>query len=811
MILNLPLIKHIAHITLVGCVFFGAGKGHSETPPQNNQTFNLNIHENSVYDALLTLAKVTQHEIIIGHDIFFGAAKSQIAGRTTLAQALQQLLHNTPYTFTINQKQIRIHTPSLPAIQLTKITVHGYLQNSVDGILHENNTLEAYPLHHLPLSIQSTTNDYIEAIEAKNTEDIVAYLNGIEYFEPSFGAHPLFYSRGIPTPFGIDGKFHRRTSILLDNAVLERIDLIQGPSMNYAEPGGLLNFVTKRPTPNSQVEWKLSAGSYDYYRGELDVNFSPADNRLFSSRLILAAEDQKHIKDFAYTKKHVVAPSLKFDFSENRSLLFSGYYQDEKEYPETLTFHENIFGVDLPRERTLGLPWAFSHSVDAYITTEYHQPNFYGGYFNVGLNWRETETSTWITNMTTPVNTQGDILPLFVYYEGVRDRFYGIDLAFEKPVTIANIDITSRIGIDYQGYLQTVPNFGFQSPNQLFNIFTPNYDIPEPPKPRQIGEYTLDGDVYGLFLSNSFVFSDSTTLYSEFRYENMAFDGVFRDELAAVDWQPSGHYKELTSQIGLNYSFNDTQSIHIAYTDSFSHQPIPNADAVLDVMNENAAFVPPIKNKQIEAAYKHLWLDGKLTGSVTAYKLVSSRIQTFSLDENLTPVNGAARNQESKGLNLNLNGRFNTHMNILANANYNDNFITTQNVSAISVYFFSAPSDENHRLRNTAKTSANLWINIKRLPGILKNFEFNIGAQYFGKRYADNQNEYELPAYSVWDAVIRYTAFEQFVVSLNIQNVTNRDYYAAGLGEALQIGDAIQIEEGEPRRIFLNIKSRFDF
>ncbi len=778
---------------------------------QKNQTFALNIASNSLYDALIALAKKTQYELVIGRGVRFDNSTVTLEGHFTLEQAVTQLLNNTPFKISIEQQQIRIDTHNSPVTLLPKITVHGYFRSEPWGILLENDSLEAYPLHHLPLSVQSTTQNYFEEIEAKNAVDIIGYMSGIEYFEPSFGAHPLFYSRGTETPFGIDGKFHRRTSILMDNAVIERIDLIQGPSMNYTPPGGLLNFVTKRPHSKSRVKWKVSGGTYDFYRASLDINYSPQKKPMVNSRVILVAEDQKHFKDFADAQKYVLAPSVKLDIGENRSLLLSAYYQDEKEYPETLTIHEDVFSAALPRKRTIGLPWSFAHSIDAYVTADYTQTDFFGWHFNLGINWREAETSTWLTNMTNLVNRQGDLQPLYAYYEGVVDRFYGLDVALEKTMRLFDLDFSTRIGVDYQNYFQTIPNFGLQFPNSIFNVFNPDYSIPRPPIPEQIGEYTIMGDVFGLFLSNSFFLTDATTIYTEFRYEDMPFDGIFIDQNAGVDWAPSGHYKELTSQIGLNYTFNDTQSIHTAYTDSFSHQPIPNAGAVLDVMSDDADFLPPIKNRQIEAAYKHKWLDGKLASAVTAYKMVSFDIQTFSLTQTGAPTNGKARDQESKGFSLSLNGQFNTQISVIANINYNDSFITTRTAGGTSVYFFTEPSDENHRLRNTAKLATNLWLHFSNLNGALKSVEFGFGTQTFSDRYADNLNEFKMPSYTTFDAVIKYTGFEPFELSINAQNLTDRYYYAAGLGEALQFGDAMQIQEGFPRRIFLNIKSHFDF
>ncbi len=803
------------------CLFVALSSSYGYTETSSRGTvFELNIDDDTIAQSLLTLAHQTQHNLV-----FFNNPETQkpappLVGPFTLTEALSILLAHTTLNYAVVGNEIKIKPSHIDI--LPRVTVHSYLQSDLANIQLDNDGLSDYPHHHLPLSIQSANEDYFDMIESKDMAEIIAYLSGIEYFEPFFGAHPQFYSRGQQTPIGIDGKLHRRTSLLLDKSVVERVDIIQGPSFNYLAPGGLINIVLKKPTFDNTLTVKASAGSYDYYRAEMDLNFSPSstaktpgassnDSGTFGGRAILSVEDQKGIKPFDYRQTQVAATSLKFTGKHDDMLNVQLYYQREDEYPETLTLHEDILGTQLPRDRTLGLPWAEATYVDQFLSADYARPFADNLDVTFGLNWRNSETATWLTNMTNLQNNNGDILPSIIFYEGIKDIFYGVDAAIEYAHTIHGKEMLTRISSDYQHYLQHSPNYGIQSTTELFNAFSPNYTIAQPQKPEQIGEYTLTGDVYALALSNNLYLTNDVTLYGDIRYEIMRFGGRFADANFGIEWYPSGKYEELTAQLGANKAFNTTLSAHLSYTESFSHQPIPDATMVSNAFNANAEFVDPIENHQWELSLKKQWLNARLSSNITAYHLVRSNIQTFNINESFVVINEHARDQKSRGVTISAIGRATNNFWLVANASYNDSYITTETPQALSVYFFTSPSDRNYRLRNTAMKTANLWLHVDHLPGIFEHVEFGIGVQHFGKRYADDINRFPMESYNVIDTVLRYTGMKHLELSLNIKNLNDRRYYVSGLGDAIQLGDAPQIEEGAPRSIFLNLKSDINF
>ena len=85
---------------------------------------------------------------------------------------------------------------------------------------------------------------------------------------------------------------------LRDTANVERFEVLKGPgSVLYGAvyPGGITNTITKKPVPQPLANINLSTGSYDRYRGEVDLGGPLADSLFY--RLNLAYEDADSFRD----------------------------------------------------------------------------------------------------------------------------------------------------------------------------------------------------------------------------------------------------------------------------------------------------------------------------------------------------------------------------------------------------------------------------------------------------------------------------------------------------------------------------------
>lgn len=769
----------------------------------------------SRHDALITFASQSGFEILFGANAIpkdmlrtVGSEGITELNDLTIETSLERLLKGSHLHYTIHGKQIRISRAEndTHVTQLPRVTVQGYLRDDTARIRYEEDDQEQFPLYQIPFSIQSASREYMDEMQALSSGDVMSYIAGIEYFGQSGGVHPQYYSRGISTAYSIDGKLFRRTVLIVDPGVLERIDLIQGPSANYLSPGGLLNFVTKKPKKGSRYEVALTGGSYDFYRTVLDINIATKSEKKQALRLIGIAETKKNFKDFVFQDKLVLAPSFEIEFSESSQILLSMYHQRRKGSPNKFTFHKSVLGRKLPKEQTLGLPWAESSIKDTNISAEYNNSNWNNWQITTGVNWHYFQGKSKTSTILAPIDDQENSPVLYGFDEGSFVKYYGGDCSAERGISFFGKSSVLRIGVEFEHFNQYYPTYPDRivSP-PFFNIRHTNYaEIEEPSSPDSVGLTRQQSDYLAIYFTQSIYLSDVFTVHADVRYENLSATGRLVDQRINLDWRVDTLYKELTPHVGINASFTDSFSSHISYSESFTHQDILDSSKINNPLVIETMFVSPIKNQQIEIAFKKTWRDNRLSSNLTFYHLKRSNIQSLAFSPTDSFTNPDVDGQFSKGAILDINGSPTPNLHIMANISANDNTIATPvETSQVENFLLTSPSlNSANQGRGTAKLIANTWISYNVRSGILKNFRFGLGVKYVGERYGDNDNSFVLPSYTKFDALVEFKPSDDLTISLTIRNTSNKEYYAGSLGSNLAL------EEGEPRSVFLTVKSK---
>lgn len=810
---------------------YGEGEKAAKEKKDKNgikeETYLFRIEQKSRHDALIELALQIKHDLVFGTDVSTDLSAREIIdglnGLYSIKSALDILLYSSDLFYEQDGLRILIYKSENKAVKLPPITVVGYLQNANSHISHEDLSLDRFPLHQIPLSVQSLSQKFMSDVQSRNIDDALEYVSGIEYYSNNGGIDQQYYSRGIKTPYGIDGKFYRRTTLTLDSSVLERLDLAAGPSASFLSPGGLINFVTKKPEGKPHQEISLTSGSYDFYRTELDVNVVRKNNVNKYFRFIGVIKKENHIKELAYNNKFVIAPSLTLEFDNNSQLLVSAYHKTQKLYPNTFTFHDDL-GDRIPRKRTLGAPWEKASIRDSFIAIDFSDFNVGNWKASAGINWNHSKIKNdfaLVIGPASPINSGykvGDFIFIQISPQGPDLRAYGnetsnafgLDFSAEKKSSLFNISNLTRIGADYRHHTQYTPDYEPFRFFGIFNIYEPNYtDLEEPPPQKKRGSYQQNNHFAGISISQSTFFPKGITLHTDFRYENIKSDTLLEtvinlgEEPRNIRRKSKGDYRELTPQAGLNVRISDTTSLHFSYRESFSFQNSPNAQNIMDLDNYSTDIVAPIKNRQRELSVKKEWLNGELFGNVTFYKLIRSNIITFEENQN-----NNQEDQFSKGIDINLNGAITPDIDLLVNFSYNEN--TTLHLSSEAegaTLGVSLPSELNagNQALGTAKRLANAWINYHPRNGPLKNYSLGIGIKYVDERNGDGLNQVTLPSYVKYDLFASYHGRNSLTLSFSVRNATNKYYYESSLGLPQLV------EEGNPRSYYLTLKTRTEF
>jgi outer membrane receptor protein involved in Fe transport len=107
-----------------------------------------------------------------------------------------------------------------------------------------------------------------------------------------------------------------------ETANIERYDVLKGPAAilyGQGEPGGVINYITKKPQFDRLYTTEGIVGSFDYYRGEVDL--TGPFNSQFAYRLVSSFEDSESHRDHTDRQRILVAPSVAYRPTEQTTIV----------------------------------------------------------------------------------------------------------------------------------------------------------------------------------------------------------------------------------------------------------------------------------------------------------------------------------------------------------------------------------------------------------------------------------------------------------------------------------------------------------
>ena len=218
------------------------------------------------------------------------------------------------------------------------------------------------PLIDTPAAIQIIPRLVIEEQGARRLSDVMRNVSGVQNGSTRGGRVDIFVMRGFQmgriARDGFPPAISFNDGQRLGLANVERVEVLKGPaSVLYgaAEPGGLINVVTKRPEAESRYSFTGKAGSFDFYNADIDLNQPLTKDGKLLARLNASYESADSFRDlFIKSERTHLAPSLRWRPTARTTADFDlEYYKVERPYDPGLIA---IGGkaLALPRERFLG-------------------------------------------------------------------------------------------------------------------------------------------------------------------------------------------------------------------------------------------------------------------------------------------------------------------------------------------------------------------------------------------------------------------------------------------------------------------------
>jgi iron complex outermembrane recepter protein len=190
-------------------------------------------------------------------------------------------------------------------------------------------TRTASPIIELPFSVQVITDEFLNSFQLRDLDEFGTFISSFAPGEVESGGGGGNLLRGFTPPTFLNG--FPRTGVG-EVVNIDRVEIIKGPmSALYgrAEPGGIINYVTKRPEATAKYSLLGSIGTYDYQREEVHATGPVIANKLFyrvdASYMETGAE-----MDYYFQHTKAISTSWMYTFSKDTSLTVDFEYMDRK-------------------------------------------------------------------------------------------------------------------------------------------------------------------------------------------------------------------------------------------------------------------------------------------------------------------------------------------------------------------------------------------------------------------------------------------------------------------------------------------------
>jgi iron complex outermembrane recepter protein len=639
------------------------------------------------------------------------------------------------------------------------------------------------PIRDIPQSIQVVPQEVLRDRKIRSIQEGTETVSGVvesgKYFN---GTNDYLRIRGFTVSRTFRNGFPENAGdgpiTTIPAIVLDRLEVLKGPSsvMSGAiEPGGIVNYVTKKPLREPSYKLGFEAGSFGRYQPSLDLSGPLTADRNVLYRLITAYERRENIQKFGNSEITSFAPSISVKLGDRTDL--DMYFEYSRYYADPFISGVPVLSDGSLPERSLYPGYPSFNKVDSS-----DRKAGYALTHGLNENWQIRNNFAFTNTLTTRRQVYVDStvddrflrLATFDADETSYNYYAGIDLLGKfKTGTVAH---SILIGFDFNNYTINGVSAGNFDPTVIpfLDIRNPNYNaLTAKPQVSALPTSVADRKSYGIYLQDQIAFSDQWKLLIGGRYDWISDDSgsINLDNVRNTSVQNDGAF---SPRVGLVYQPSKNVSLYTSYTQSFNPAIGRNPD--------NRPF-EPTKGTQYEVGAKTDFFDGRLSATLAAYNITKSNVLTPDPDPSLA-VQGfqvQVGEQRSRGIELDVAGEILPGWKLIASYAYTDATVTTDN---------STPSKVGNRLTNVPQNQASLWTTYEIQQGDVKGLGFGLGLFYVGQRQGDLENTFSLGSYLRTDAAVYYRR-NGLNAAINIRNLFNVNYISSS-------SYRLYVDRGEP-------------
>jgi iron complex outermembrane receptor protein len=753
-----------------------AGKHHFDIPAQ------------SLNQALLMFGRQSQQQLMYGTEIADNLRSRNLQGDYTAEEAIRILLGDAPLqavttgegAITLQPRAAELHNnlgpQTMPAVQVVgKAAYDSTDPYNPDYRLPNASTATKTdtPIMETPISIQVIPKAVMHDQQAVQLGDALKNVSGVFQGFSFGGFSETFFIRGFDarnTSY-IDGLRWPVSRIPLANA--ERIEVVKGAAANLygrIEPGGMINVVTKRPQATSYYSLEQRFGSYDLFQTLADATGAINNDKSLMYRINFEYLDKNSFRDFAFTDRKFVAPSLTWKISDRTQLDLDFIYSNEKSLEDHGVVASTVTRrpVNIPISRFLGEPSIDKGKNELYSTAVTLNHEFSDNW-KINAKFNHRKRSALDIQHAAPGFLNPDPVELNrVLCCGFdTEDVLGGTVNISGKFSTADIKHNVLVGWDYWGSNSNIDGWFlgpavFGGPVNPINIFNPQYGQSGVNLATQAKNSFIDSKTSW----NGVYFQDQITLF-----EKLHILGGGR-----YDWANTGSGFSSISRTDASSNFSDIENQKFSPRVGLLYQPwewlsvygnfVESLGAANLGIGVNGASLTPETAEQFEAGFKSEFFDKRLTSSISYYHLTKQNISVPIAGTQFSEAIGEARSQ---GIEIDVSGQVTNGLNLIASYAYTDAVILKG-------------ENAGNRLWNVPRNAGSFWVNYDLQEHGIRGLIVGAGVFFQDQREGDSANSFELPGYGRLDAMAKYKlpiAKAKTTLQFNIENLLDHQYYVA--------------------------------
>lgn len=664
-------------------------------------------------------------------------------------------------------------------------------------------------LREIPQSVSVLTRQRMDDQNMTLVETALDQMTGIQ-LDTTTGAvgSSNLYARGfLVNSYQYDGvpqTFLGTSYTGFDMAVMDRVEVIRGAAgllQGTGNPSATVNLVRKKPTREFSLSGSVSVGSWDAYRGEIDVGGPINEAGTLRGRFVSALEDTKSFVNTVESQKGTFYGVLEADLTPNTTLTVGAYQQRVNATPSIFGLPRYADGrsIGLDRSTVLTPAWNWwSQDINEVFASVVHkledqwQINASALYSTQVQDFKRSVTRGTAANFgVIPGGTAANIYTGLQWHsDSDRSNF---DVNASGPVTLFGRKHEVLFGANYIDNQLNSKQTAFLPQVPIPDIFNFNpYSVVDPAAGPFISGSKADTSQYGLYGTARFSITDPLKLIIGARVSSYKTrtDTVNLLSNVTTTGRAVRYDREVTPYAGLVYDLNRTYSLYASYADIFTPQTTQ--------FTKSGGVLDPLLGANYEAGIKGEFLDGDVNASLALFRIDQKNraVEDLSSPCASATTSGwcyvSAGKVRSQGVETEVSGRLTNNLNLFAGYTYNETEYLKDNLNEGLAFRTQTP-----------KHLFKLWAQY-RLPVDDGRWSVGGGMNAQSSYYAMSGTvRSEQDAYAIFRLSVSYQINPKTSLSLFVNNVFDKVYYSGIRG--VDFGNVY----GDPRNATLALRMRY--